>query len=119
MGPAGRKRLANATTSSRLDGAPGPVCRLQSLTDVEAGRVLAATNRDLDALLRERTFREDLLYRLRAIAIVTPSLRERSGDVEMLAAFYLERIARIELNRCAVGSEGRISANRRPSASLD
>jgi DNA-binding NtrC family response regulator len=55
-------------------------------------RVLAATHRDLDTLVREGTFREDLLYRLRAIAITTPSLRERPGDPQLLAAFYLNQL---------------------------
>jgi DNA-binding NtrC family response regulator len=52
-------------------------------------RILAATNRDLPALVRQGTFREDLYYRLSTIALAVPSLRERPGDVELLAAHFL------------------------------
>ena len=55
-------------------------------------RVLAATHRDLVALVRERRFREDLLYRLRAITIEVPPLRERTGDVARLARHFVERL---------------------------
>ena len=55
-------------------------------------RVLAATHRDLDAMVRERLFREDLLYRLRAIAIEVPPLRERIGDVARLAHHFVQRL---------------------------
>ncbi|MCZ7585226.1 MAG: sigma 54-interacting transcriptional regulator [Deltaproteobacteria bacterium] len=56
-------------------------------------RVLAATNRNLDDLLREGKFRDDLLYRLRHIAIDLPPLRERRGDVELIAKYVLEKEA--------------------------
>jgi DNA-binding NtrC family response regulator len=52
-------------------------------------RILAATNRDLQALVRQAAFREDLYYRLSTIALGVPSLRERPGDVERLAAHFL------------------------------
>jgi len=55
-------------------------------------RILAATHRDLDAMVRERLFREDLLYRLRAITIEVPPLRERAGDVGRLAQYFVERL---------------------------
>jgi two-component system, NtrC family, response regulator len=44
-------------------------------------RVIAATNRDLDAMVEEGTFRRDLLYRLSALEIDLPALRERKADV--------------------------------------
>ncbi len=57
-------------------------------------RVVAATNRDLTAALRAQQFREDLYYRLAAVQIAMPSLRERTEDIPMLASFFLGRAAR-------------------------
>jgi DNA-binding NtrC family response regulator len=52
-------------------------------------RVVAATNRDLKAAVREGRFREDLFYRLNVIAIEMPPLRDRPGDLELLAGHFL------------------------------
>lgn len=52
-------------------------------------RVLAATNRDLDATVRERLFREDLFYRLNVVRITVPPLRERRADIVPLAEHFL------------------------------
>ncbi len=57
-------------------------------------RVLAATNRDLQALIKSREFREDLYFRLNVFPIKVPPLRERAGDVVLLADFFLSRFAR-------------------------
>jgi two-component system, NtrC family, response regulator PilR len=54
-------------------------------------RVIAATNRDLDKLVGENTFREDLYYRLSVIPVSVPPLRERREDVSMLANHFLRK----------------------------
>jgi len=57
-------------------------------------RVISATNRDLRRAVSEGRFREDLLYRLNLIAVDLPSLRERPGDIRLLARHVLERLGR-------------------------
>jgi two-component system NtrC family response regulator len=53
-------------------------------------RIVCATNQDLQAMMRDGGFREDLFYRLNEINIVAPPLRERHGDALLLASFFLQ-----------------------------
>jgi two-component system nitrogen regulation response regulator NtrX len=67
------------------------VTRVGGNADVKVrARVVTATNRDLDAMVRQRAFREDLLYRLNVHVIRTPPLRERREDIVPLAERFLE-----------------------------
>src|SRR5437016_458267 len=54
-------------------------------------RVIAATNRDLQRMVDEGKFREDLWYRLNTVRIVMPALRERRDDIPLLARFYVNK----------------------------
>jgi len=54
-------------------------------------RILAATNRDLEAAIKEGTFREDLYYRLNVVNLHLPPLRERGDDIVILAKFLLKK----------------------------
>jgi transcriptional regulator with GAF, ATPase, and Fis domain len=68
-------------------------------------RVICATHRDLEAMVAEGTFREDLFYRLNVVAVRVPPLRERREDIPLLVAHFMEKhgsrakIARAALDR--------------------
>ena len=56
-------------------------------------RIMAATNRDLEAACKKGTFRKDLFFRLNVVTISLPPLRERRSDIPILANWFLERFA--------------------------
>src|SRR6266403_3847853 len=57
-------------------------------------RVLAATHRDLNALVDEGKFRQDLLYRLNVVPIEMPSLRDRAPDIPLLVEYFIDRFGK-------------------------
>ncbi|MGE0712293.1 MAG: sigma-54-dependent transcriptional regulator [Planctomycetota bacterium] len=86
MSPALQVKLLRVLQERELErlGGQGQVIPL----DV---RLVAATNRDLEALIVDGRFREDLYYRINVITIQAPPLRERAGDVELLANHFCAR----------------------------
>ncbi len=71
----------------------GEVTRVGSTkTRKVAVRIIAATNRNLKQMIEEKTFREDLFYRLNVISINIPPLRERRDDIPALAELFIERL---------------------------
>src|SRR6266436_3021381 len=57
-------------------------------------RVLAATHRDLNALVAEGKFRQDLLYRLNVVPVEMPSLRDRAADIPLLVEYFIDRFGK-------------------------
>jgi len=57
-------------------------------------RVLSATHRDLNTLVAEGKFRQDLLYRLNVVPIEMPSLRERAADIPLLVEYFIDRFGK-------------------------
>ena len=87
MGPDTQVKLLRAIETQRFR-------RLGGKEEIEVDiRVLAATNRDVHEALREGDFREDLYYRLSVVEIALPPLRDRGGDIELLAQEFLRTFA--------------------------
>jgi len=59
-------------------------------------RIISATNRNLEELVKENKFREDLYYRLNVIQIFLPPLRERHGDIPLLCEYFIDEISKRE-----------------------
>lgn len=68
-------------------------------------RLVAATNRNLEAMVKEGTFREDLYYRLNVIPIDLPALRERGDDIRLLVNFFLEKSMKNHKKRVVITDE--------------
>jgi two-component system response regulator PilR (NtrC family) len=81
--------------------------RVGSVDDTEVHvRIIAATNRDLADMVKDKTFREDLYYRLNVINIHAPSLRERMDDIEILALHFLKKYnERLNKNITGISAE--------------
>ncbi|MGF1510844.1 MAG: sigma-54-dependent transcriptional regulator [Myxococcota bacterium] len=82
------------------DGRLRPVGGDQEV-EVDA-RILAATNKDLEALVERGAFRDDLFYRINVVQIQVPPLRVRANDILLLAQYFVERFA-IRANRPVKG----------------
>ena len=68
--------------------------RVGGTSDLKANiRLIAATNRDLVAMMEQHQFRQDLFYRLNVIELYIPSLRERTEDTPDLANHFVQRFA--------------------------
>lgn len=57
-------------------------------------RIIAATNKNLEDMVKNKSFREDLYYRLNVMSISIPPLRVREGDIQLLSSYFLGRIGR-------------------------
>lgn len=57
-------------------------------------RIISATHRDLEQMIEDKTFREDLYYRLNVIPVYIPPLRDRTGDVELLIDYFIKNISK-------------------------
>jgi DNA-binding NtrC family response regulator len=68
-------------------------------------RIVAATNRDLAAMVEKGSFRKDLFYRLNVVNLRLPSLRDRREDIPLLAAHFLDRISRERARKFTLSDE--------------
>lgn len=68
-------------------------------------RVISCTNKDLESLTRKKLFREDLYYRLNAVQLNIPPLRERLNDIPVIANFLLEKLSQEGKKRIKISDE--------------
>ena len=73
-------------------------------------RVICATNRNLEQMVREGTFREDLYFRISVVKILMPTLRDRAEDVPLLAEYFLRMFAKLHNKQQRSMTSGFLSA---------
>src|SRR5438046_7042841 len=72
----------------------GEVVRLGSNEPIRVDvRLISATNRELDEMVAEKKFREDLYFRIKGVTITIPPLRERREDIPLLTYYFTQRVA--------------------------
>jgi nitrogen regulation protein NR(I) len=73
----------------------GDIQRVGGMETIKVNvRVIAATNKDLEDLVREKKFREDLYYRLNVVRVKLPPLRERTEDVPLIVDFFVQNLTK-------------------------
>lgn len=84
--------------------------RIGSNTTIKSDvRLLAATHRDLEKMMREKQFREDLYYRLNVVSITLPPLRERMEDIEKLVKYFIHKYSKeLDKNNLTVSKDALI-----------
>ena len=88
----------------------GQFVRVGGIAPIQSNaRIIAATNRDLRAMVAEGTFREDLYFRLQVVTIHMPPLRDRISDIPALAEYLLEKVAARSALKPRTLSKGAIS----------
>lgn len=84
----------------------GTFRRVGGIRDIHANvRILAATNLDLEAMVKEGRFREDLFYRINVVSIVVPPLRERREDIPKLIDHFIRRATAFGKPRASMSAE--------------